>query len=113
MIRLLIAENIPIKLDSILSAKGWDVQRVPSGMSDEEIADLSKREKRVIITQDKHFADIRVYAPKDFCGIVRLRFSPPLIPDIASSLEKLFSTFPPQEISGKLIVLRKDKIQIR
>lgn len=113
MINLLLDENIPVKLDSFLLAKGWNIKRTATGTTDGEIAEIAKGEKRIIITQDKHFADIREFLPENFFGIVRLRISPPTIPDILSSIEKLFSLFSTEEIAGRLIVLRKDKIQRR
>ena len=113
MAKLLLDENLPIKLDSLLSAKGWDIKRVIPGSSDKEIAELAKGEKRTIVTQDKHLADIRDFLPRDFFGIIRLRIYPPKISDILSGLEKVFSTFPEEEIRGKLIVVRENKINIR
>jgi predicted nuclease of predicted toxin-antitoxin system len=112
-IKLLLDENLPAKLDKILSAKNWDVKRAPSGASDREIADTAKGEKRIIVTYDKHFADIRAFPPQEFAGIIRLQISPPLISDITSSLEELFHTFQPSQLSGKLIVIRKGRMRIR
>ncbi len=50
--------------------------RLGSGMPDIIVANLARREKRVLISGDKVFANARQYSPKEFAGIIVIRVKP-------------------------------------
>ncbi len=96
--RLLADENIPIKLIEELRKADHDVLSAEPRTADEEVIGLAKKEKRILLSQDKHLANIVWYPPKNFHGIIRLRFSPPIISDMLIALENLFSKLSFKEI---------------
>ena len=61
-----IDENLPVDVADLLRQAGhdaatiWDQNLV--GSRDQVIAEICQREKRCLITLDKHFADIRTYS---------------------------------------------------
>jgi predicted nuclease of predicted toxin-antitoxin system len=111
-IRLLLDENLPKKLVEELS-KEYDCLPVNVRMTNGDIGKLAIKEKRIILTQDKHFANITLFPPKEFSGIIRIRIHPPIISSILDSLRKLFHKLNPRDIDKKLVVLEKDDFRIR
>lgn len=111
--RLLIDENIADELTDMLCGKGHDVLKPSPGTKDEHIAAIAKKERRVILTQDKDFANIIWYPPKSLHGIIRIKFHPPIISDILVALENLFQEFTQKDLDKKLIILEKDGFRTR
>jgi len=58
-----------------------------------------------------HFADILLFLPKDFFGIVRIKIHPPSANVIIPALKHLLSKV--KDFEKKLIVLEKDAFRIR
>lgn len=56
-ISFLIDENVRIELFRFLQTKGFDVKRVVPSSSDTDIAAISKKEQRVLITNDEDFVE--------------------------------------------------------
>ncbi|MFC1631359.1 DUF5615 family PIN-like protein [Candidatus Omnitrophota bacterium] len=111
--KLLVDENIPDELVDILRDKGHDVTTPTSGTKDTDIAILAKRQNRIILTQDKDFANLLTFPPKNFHGIIRIKARPPIISTILVGLEDLFNKFSQKDLDKKLIILEKDGFRIR
>jgi predicted nuclease of predicted toxin-antitoxin system len=75
--RILLDENLPVRLAAALRDLGHDVEHVSlralSGAIDEDVRALSDREERVLVTQDIEFADARMFRPGEHSGIVLVR----------------------------------------
>jgi predicted nuclease of predicted toxin-antitoxin system len=68
-----------------------------NGEIDEKIAQTCRMECRVLITLDTDFANIRIYPPKDYMGIVLLRpfrQSEPQIIKLLAAVLPMFQTEP-------------------
>ncbi len=111
--KLLADENIPDELVDILREKGHNVSRPPAGTKDPAVALIAKRENRIIVTQDKDFANIIWYPPKSLRGIIRLKIHPPILSKIIQRLDDLFSQFSRENLDGKLVILEEDGFRIR
>lgn len=111
--RLLADENIPDELVDLLRSRGYDVAAVPPKSKDADIALIAKRERRVLLTQDKDFANIIWYPPETLHGIIRLKFHPPVILDILSALEDLFRRLSSKDLDKRLVILEKNGLRIR
>lgn len=70
MPRFLLDENVRIELAEFLVSRGMDSLSLPKGASDRALASVSKREKRVLVTNDSDFS---VCAPTQVFGVVWLR----------------------------------------
>ena len=72
-----IDENLPLEIAGLLRDKGYQAKTVSdqalNGEIDHKIALVCREEKRVLITLDTDFADIRTYPPENFPGIIVLR----------------------------------------
>jgi len=117
MIKLLADENIPPAVVGFFREKGFDVKEVNeggfAGASDDEIMLLASREERVLLTFDKHFANILIYPPSSHHGIIRIRIHPPLIEDIIHAFDQLMKEFDLNTIEGSLIVLEREGFRLR
>ncbi len=111
--RLLADENIPYELVDILRKSGYDISTVPRRAKDSDIALLAKKERRILLTQDKDFANIILYPPEELHGIIRIKFHPPVILDISAALEDLFQKFSQKDFDKRLVILEKDGFRIR
>jgi predicted nuclease of predicted toxin-antitoxin system len=111
--RFLIDENIRREIIEFLKQKGHDVAVVPSGIEDDMVAKLAKKEKRILLTHDKHFTNIFSYPPKEFFGIIRIKIHPPRLKEILSSLGELLQRLSYEDLEKRLIILRKDGFQIK
>ena len=117
MIKFLADENIPSGVTKFLRDRGFDVKEVAgaknAGASDDAVMVLARKEQRVLLTFDKHFADILLYPPSSHHGIIRIRIHPPLIDDILQALDQLLKKFDLNTIGGSLIVLEREGFRFR
>lgn len=100
----LLDENVRIELSRYLKTEGFYVKFMPKSTPDSKLADLSKRDKLIIVTNDEDFTDYP--EGKVFCVIwLRILQSDPQT--LISSFVKLLSEF--TSFEGKLIVLEPNK----
>ena len=74
--RFKLDENLPIQLKGLFTESGHDVTVLEQGMggaTDSDVASACLAEKRILVTQDMDFADIRMYPPGEHPGIVVFR----------------------------------------
>lgn len=113
--RLLADENIYQANVEYLRALKHDVKyisEIASGATDEKILNLCLKDKRILISLDKDFADIR-YLPRKCPGIIILRVKPPTVRQINSALEGLFNRIATKKIENSLIVLEENGFRRR
>jgi predicted nuclease of predicted toxin-antitoxin system len=75
--RFKIDEDLPAEVAEILNSKGHEAKTVVGqgwqGYPDSAVWEGVQREKRWLVTGDKGFADLRVYAPGTHAGVILLR----------------------------------------
>jgi len=117
MIKFLVDENIPSGVTRFLRDRGFDVKEVggaeDAGASDDAIMALARKEERILLTFDKHFANILTYPPHSHHGIIRIRIHPPLIDEFNRALDQLMKNFDLNAIGGSLIVLEHEGFRVR
>ena len=117
MIKFLADENIPSGVTKFLRDRGFDVKEVggagEAGASDDAVMALARKEERILLTSDKHFANILAYPPRSHHGIIRIRIHPPLVEDFIRALEQLMKKFDLNAIGGSLIVLEREGFRVR
>lgn len=117
MIKFLADENIPSGVTKFLRDRGLDVKEVGgaenAGASDDAIIALARKEERILLTCDKHFANILTYPPQSHHGIIRIRIHPPLNDDLIRALDQLMKKFDLKAIGGSLIVLEREGFRVR
>ncbi|MBU0896261.1 MAG: DUF5615 family PIN-like protein [Candidatus Omnitrophica bacterium] len=111
--KFLIDENIRREIIDFLAFSGHDILRVPFGSEDKRIAQIAKDTERIMLTHDQHFANILMYPPKEYSGIIRIKIHPPIVPTIINALRDLFQKLSPNQLSEKLVILERDGFRIR
>lgn len=98
-------EQFGFQVDSI------DV-RLGSGIPDRIVADLARREGRVLISGDKIFADGQEYPPSNYAGIIVIRVKPLTAERMNRALRRFLSFPKPADYRGLLIVITETKVRI-
>jgi len=111
--RFLIDENIRREVIDFLKSAGHDILVVTRGLEDEKIAQMAKKTKRIILTHDYHFANILIYPPEVYSGIIRIKIHPPTATVIINALGSLLQKLTCGQIQNKLIILEEDGFRIR
>jgi len=110
-------ENMPVGVTALLVAAGHDALTVPDqqlgGHPDPEVAEVCRRESRILITLDLDFADIRTYAPADHSGIIVLRLSRLDKHRVLATVRRLLPTFDQEPLAGKLWIADETTVRIR
>ena len=102
--RVLLDEDVHIKVLDWLVERGHDVIRVPSGLKNGDVLALAKRESRVLVTRDKDFSNRLMYPPDQHPGILVLRIHPPQLEKLTAALQTLLTKLPESEFTGKLVI---------
>lgn len=106
--RFLIDENVHVKIIDYLVSQGHDVMRVPSGIKNGQVVSLAQTEKRILVTNDKDFANRLLYDPNKYAGIIIFRIHPPTIEKLTLALQSLFVGVGAQfDWNGKLIIVEE------
>ena len=112
-----IDENIPLEVAELLRNAGYDSTTVPeqnlSGTSDASLADVCRKENRILVTLDNDFADIRTYPPDKFPGIVVMRLNQQDKFHVLEVFGQAMHLFPNETIERHLWIIEEDKIRIR
>lgn len=111
LIKFISDENIPVKLTELLKEKGFDVVKTPFGSTDKDIAKISKKESRIILTFDRHFINRRLFNPREYPGIIFIQIQPPLVDLVFYSLIKLLDSV--KNFKGKSFILSQQNFRIK
>lgn len=112
-----IDENLPQELVSDLADAGHDAETVTkegmTGAADSDLLLAARREGRILLTLDKGIANIDMFPPRAFAGIVLFR------PDLMGRGEALrfvrrhLPTVLELELAGRLLVVTSRGIRLR
>lgn len=106
--RILLDEDVHIKVLDWLAEAGHDVLRVPSGLKNGQVIALARRESRVLVTRDKDFASRLMYPPSESAGVVILRIHPPQLEKLTTALHRLMVELSETQLNGKLAIVEEE-----
>ena len=110
-------ENLPRQVAKILRDAGYDALTVDDqglkGAVDQQIADVCRAERRALVTLDLDFADIRLYPPGQFSGIVVIRARDAQRDAMASYAARIVEMLKTTALEGHLWVLEHDRVRVR
>ncbi len=110
-------EDLPRAVITTLQAHGYAAQGVydqgMSGWSDERLFKAVQTEKRLLITGDKGFGDVRRYPPGQHAGILVLRPKRPSVVAFVELLERLLRQHPLEEFQGCLVIVTPQGVRVR
>jgi len=115
--RFKIDENLSIEVAERLRQDGHDALTVLgqelSGASDRDVASVCQRERRVLVTLDTDFADIRAYPPDEFFGLIVLRLRRQDRAHVLEVLEHLVPLLQSEPLERTLWIVDETRVRIR
>lgn len=117
MISLLLDANLSPETSAFLRSLGIDasdlVSRKLPDLTDLEIVELAKRERRVIVTFDLDFGEIYFRMQRGQIGVIILRLGDQTIEAVNSVLREFFSSVAPTvDLTKSLIVIGEHRVRI-
>ncbi len=113
--KFLTDENVATSVYTALIEEGFNVKDIKEGSlhgsSDKEILKLANKEKRIIITHDKDFANVFNQKIKHN-GIILLRFRLQLPKIVITTLLNLLKSEIKNKLENNVTILSEDKIKI-
>lgn len=114
--RFKVDENLPIEVADLLTAAGHDAATVNDqgvgGAKDPDLASLVRREKRVLLTLDSGFGDIRSY-PHEYPGFVVLRLPRQDKAFVLQVCQRLIGQLAKEPLTGRLWIVEPTRIRVR
>lgn len=114
--RILLDENLPIRLVAALRALGHDVEHVYtkdlSGRPDPDVMALAQREERFLITLDRRFADARLFTPGTHAGVLFVRLKHPARRALFEKVRSLFEAEDVESWRGRFVVASDRKLRV-
>ncbi|MDO8661277.1 MAG: DUF5615 family PIN-like protein [Candidatus Woesearchaeota archaeon] len=114
--KLLADENISRKLICLLKEEGHDILDVYElglkGALDKELLLKARLENRIVLTQDKDFAEL-FYTEKDCLGVILLSFTQKQGKSMHQKLLSFMNSTLAGKSSGSLIIISENYIHIR
>ena len=115
--RFKLDENLPAELAVELRGKGHDAHSVLDehlgGATDQSIAVVCQNERRILITLDLDFANIRSYPPQFYHGIIILRLSRQDRNAVLAMTPRILELLQTEAISQRLWIMDENKTRIR
>ncbi len=112
-----IDENMPLEVAGLLRDAGYDATTVPeqnlTGTSDANLGAVCQQERRILVTLDSDFADIRTYSPGEFPGIMVMRLNRQDKSHILDVFSHAMRLLPKEPIGRHLWIVEEDRIRIR
>ncbi len=110
-------ENLPAEVASLLVAAGHDAATVFDeglvGEIDQTILAACIDEKRVLVTLDLDFSNVRAYPPREYCGLMVLRLHRQDKPHVLKVLRQILDLLKREQIDGLLWIIEENRIRVR
>src|SRR5580698_3546745 len=110
-------ENLPTDLVDVLVSCNHDVHTVPdeslTGQDDAVIFSRVSSERRLLLTQDLDFSDIRKFAPGSHSGIVLIRLRDPSRRRLLERMRHILQTERIESWTGCFVVISDRKLRVR
>ena len=117
MAKFKLDENLPTEAADLLRTTGHDAVTVMEeqmgGRPDGHVASLCQAEGRAVVTLDLDFADIRVYPPADYPGIIVLRLARLDKQRVLSVMQRLLPVLDQEPLSSRLWIVDEASVRIR
>ena len=104
--KFLIDENIRRELLIFLDKKGFDVKSLTKGAKDNTLAQVSKKEKRILITNDNDFI---YYSRNEVFSVILLKTPQSDLESLIVGFENILDRV--KNFNGNIIILRIGKLE--
>jgi predicted nuclease of predicted toxin-antitoxin system len=110
-------ENLPAELLADLHAAGHEAQTVPeeglTGAPDPTVLKRVRSEGRVLLTMDRGIANVRVYPPEHYAGIILFRPGTSGRGAVLTFIRRYLPALFQADLPGHLLVVSERAIRIR
>jgi len=114
--KLKLDENIAPRAKEILAQAGHDVLTVPEeglgGFSDPLVGAAANREGRCLLTLDMDFANVLVYPPESYVGLVVLRHPHPTMKGLLNLVRQFTLSLRSYDPRGRLWIVEPGRLRI-
>jgi len=107
-LKFLFDENVDKRLERFLKQDGIDVISKPKRLSNGKLAEFSKSEQRILVTNDSDFIG---HTKDKIYSVVLLRIPQRKIDSLVISFSKLIKEIKPDEFEGNLIRLYENRFE--
>lgn len=115
--RFKIDENLPRDVADLLRSSGYDATTVPEeqigGAPDSQVFAVCQQERRVLVTLDLDFANVRAYPPAATPGILVLRLTRQDRAHVVAVLRDLLPLMGDESPQGRLWIVEEHRLRIR
>lgn len=115
--RFKVDENLPVEAAELLRRHGHEAVTVReqglAGKPDAELAWVCRAEGRALVTLDQDFADVRLYPPRDYAGMIVLRSRVQSIPAVLALMGQIIVLLAEEPLAGRLWIAEEGHIRIR
>jgi predicted nuclease of predicted toxin-antitoxin system len=115
-VKFKVDEDLPNDVATVLRGAGFDalsvVEQGLTGTPDKDLFPIVQHEERCLMTADKGFGDVRVYAPGTHCGVVLLRLPRESRAGYIQLAEFMLKTLDLEQAQGSLVVVSPENIRV-
>jgi len=103
--RILVDENIDVRVIRLFRRPGHDAKRVPAGLRNGAVMRLAIQESRGIVTRDADFTDPVRFPPSRTPGIIHVDIHPPRYAAMAPALSSFLKSVSGKNLAGRLFAI--------
>ena len=115
--RIKVDEDLPRIAVQVLRDRGYEaitvVEQGMGGWKDSALWQAVQAEQSFLVTADKGFADIRLYAPGTHAGVLLLRPNQDGIRPVVELLQRVLTTYDLETLAMAITVVTPQGIRIR
>ena len=112
-----IDENLPVEFAELLRQAGFEADTTEdeglSGAADEIIAERCRLERRILISLDLDFANVRAFPPQHHDGLIVLRSKQQHKEVLLVMFRRVLMVLPKHSPAGQLWIVEADRIRQR
>jgi len=115
--RFKIDENLPTEFVELLTSAGYEATTVAAqqlrGEADSAVIEACVRDRRILVTLDLDFTDIRAYPPTQYPGLMVLRVARQDKWHLIEVFRRAIPALKQEPIKGHLWIIEDTRIRIR
>ena len=105
--------NISLKTVLFLQTLGCDIKRIDKSLSqDEDVIQLAKTEKRIILTFDKDFGEIYYFRERGKITVIVLYLEDQTSESMNRTMKALLNDVSEEKIKHKLTILQQGRLRM-